>query len=79
MAVRSSGGPQREAGARGVIVGNADPNEKNAANMAMQRAVNTKEYLVKEKGIDPARVEVRTGSAGAPTVEIWFVPAGATF
>jgi outer membrane protein OmpA-like peptidoglycan-associated protein/opacity protein-like surface antigen len=70
---------QREEGARGVIVGNADPNEKNAANMAMQRAVNTKEYLVKEKGIDPARLEVRTGSGGTQTADIWVVPAGATF
>jgi hypothetical protein len=70
---------QREAGARGVIVGNADPNEKNAANMAMQRAVNTKDYLVREKGIDPARLEVRTGSGGTQTVDIWVVPAGATF
>ena len=70
---------QREAGARGVIVGNADPNEKNAPNMAKQRAVNTKEYLVKEKGIDPARLEVRTGSGGTQTADIWVVPAGATF
>ena len=70
---------QQEAGARGVIVGNADPNEMNAANMAEQRAVNTKDYLVREKGIDPGRLEVRTGSGGTQTVDIWVVPAGATF
>jgi hypothetical protein len=70
---------QREAGARGVIVGNADLNEMNAANMAEQRAVNTKDYLVREKGIDPGRLEVRTGSGGTQTVDIWVVPAGATF
>jgi hypothetical protein len=70
---------QREAGARGVIVGNAGPNEMNAANMAEQRAVNTKDYLVREKGIDPGRLEVRTGSGGTQTVDIWVVPAGATF
>ncbi|MGA2000106.1 MAG: hypothetical protein ABSG52_08940 [Terriglobales bacterium] len=70
---------QREAGARGVIVGNADPNEQDALSMAQQRAANAKDYLVREKGIDPARLEVRTGSGGTQTVDIWFVPAGATF
>lgn len=70
---------QREAGTRAVIVGNAAPNEPDAQSMAEQRAANAKDYLVREKGIDPARVEIRTGSAGTPTVEIWFVPAGATF
>jgi outer membrane protein OmpA-like peptidoglycan-associated protein len=70
---------QREAGARGVIVGNADPNEQDALSMAEQRAANAKDYLVREKGIDPARLEVRTGSGGTQTVDIWFVPAGATF
>jgi outer membrane protein OmpA-like peptidoglycan-associated protein len=70
---------QRDAGARGVIVGNADPNEKNALHMAEQRALNTKAYLVSEKGIDPGRLEVRTGNGGTQTVDIWVVPAGATF
>jgi outer membrane protein OmpA-like peptidoglycan-associated protein len=70
---------QREEGARGVIVGNADPNEEDAVKKAEQRAVNAKDYLVREKGIDPARLEVRTGSAGTQTVEVWLVPAGATF
>jgi len=70
---------QQDAGARGVIVGNADPNEADASSMAEQRAANAKDYLVRQKGIDPARLEVRTGSAGTQTVDIWFVPAGATF
>ncbi len=70
---------QREAGSRGVIVGNADPNEQNAPNMAEQRAVNTKDYLVREKGIDPGRLEIRAGSGGTQTVDIWVVPAGASF
>jgi hypothetical protein len=70
---------QREADARGVIVGNADPKERHAQKMAEQRAVNTKDYLTREKGIDPARLEVRTGSAGAKSADIWVVPAGATF
>ncbi len=47
--------------------------------MAQQRAVNTKDYLVREKGIDPSRLEVRTGSGGTQTADIWVVPPGATF
>ena len=32
-----------------------------------------------KQGIDPSRVEVRTGSAGSKTAEYWIVPPGATF
>jgi hypothetical protein len=48
--------------------------EKDAA----ERAVNTKDYLVKEKGIDPSRIKVFTGTAGDKTVTTTLVPAGAT-
>jgi hypothetical protein len=44
-----------------------------------QRAVNTKEYLVSDKGIDASRVTVATGAADSQTVENYLVPAGATF
>ncbi|MDR3774947.1 MAG: hypothetical protein P4L26_16450 [Terracidiphilus sp.] len=44
-----------------------------------QRAVNTKEYLVTEKGIDASRISVATGSTDGQTVEDYLVPAGATF
>jgi len=71
---------QREPDAKAVIVGNFDPAEgKKGRTIAEQRAVNTKAYLSKEKGIDPGRMEVRVGSAGTKTAEIWLVPAGATF
>ncbi len=70
---------QREADARAVIVGFADPKELKPATLAAQRAANAKEYLTKEKGIDPSRIETRTGSGGGMKAEIWFVPAGATF
>jgi outer membrane protein OmpA-like peptidoglycan-associated protein len=70
---------QQDPSAHIVIVGNADPNEKNAPKMAEQRANNTKDYLVREKGIDPSRIELRTGSAGTQTVDVWVVPTGATF
>ena len=82
---------QRSADASVVVVGNATSDEQNPptgkgkkkaaapANLAAQRAVNTKDYLVKEKGIDASRIQVRTGTAGAPEVENYLVPAGANF
>ena len=45
--------------------------------MAALRAVNTKAYLVGEKGIDPSRIAVATGSAEASSVEDYLVPSGA--
>jgi hypothetical protein len=55
------------------------PTEKKADTLAAQRAVNTKDYLVKEKGIDASRISVRTGTQGNKEVENYLVPAGATF
>ena len=46
--------------------------------VAALRAVNTKAYLVEEKGIDPRRIEVRKGTEDAQKVILWIVPAGAT-
>lgn len=76
---------QREPDAKAVVIGYMDPTEQKSAkrlriqDLAGQRAVNTKEYLVTEKGIDPSRIEVRTGTAGGQRAEIYLVPAGATF
>ena len=70
---------QREADARAVIVGYADTKELKSATLAAQRAANAKEYLAKEKGIDPGRIETRTGSGGGMKADIYLVPAGATF
>jgi hypothetical protein len=52
---------------------------KPVVDPAAQRAVNTKEYLVTEKGIDASRISVATGSTDGQTVEDYLVPAGATF
>jgi outer membrane protein OmpA-like peptidoglycan-associated protein len=68
---------QRDADAKAVIVGQVDTTEKGRT-LGGQRAINAKAYLVKEKGIDPARIEVRSGTGGQ-TADIWIVPAGATF
>jgi outer membrane protein OmpA-like peptidoglycan-associated protein len=70
---------QRQPDATLAIVGEADPSEKGAAKLAPARAVNTKDYLVKEKGIDPSRITVHTGSTPGQTVENYLIPSGATF
>jgi hypothetical protein len=46
---------------------------------AAQRAVNAKDYLVTEQGIDASRISVATGSTDGETVENYLVPSGATF
>jgi hypothetical protein len=44
---------------------------------AAERAVNTKDYLVTEKGIDPSRILVYTGTDEGKTVTTTLIPAGA--
>jgi|SRR5271166_764600 len=46
---------------------------------AADRAVNVKDYLVNEKGIDASRISVATGTTDAQQVETYLVPAGANF
>jgi outer membrane protein OmpA-like peptidoglycan-associated protein len=70
---------QRSTDASAVVVGSSDPTEKQAAKLAAQRAINTKDYLVKEKGIDASRVQARTGTQGGKQVQNYLVPAGANF
>ncbi len=81
---------QRSSDAKLAVVGNADSKEKEVKevkkgrkakvvkNLAADRAVNTKDYLVTEKGIDASRVSVYTGSQDAKTVTTTLIPAGAT-
>jgi hypothetical protein len=78
---------QNSADAKAVVVGESTAKEKEPkkgkhamqVDVAGERAVNTKEYLVTEKGIDPSRVSVATGTTDGQTVEDYLVPAGATF
>jgi hypothetical protein len=74
---------QRSSDAKLAVVGNnSTPKSKAAqrreAKYAAERAVNAKDYLVKEKGVDPSRVMVFTGSADTDNVSTTLVPAGAT-
>ncbi len=69
---------QRTSDAKLAIVGNAAGGEKMGSKLAAERAVNTKDYLVKEKGIDASRVSVYTGTTDGKTVTTTLIPAGAT-
>jgi outer membrane protein OmpA-like peptidoglycan-associated protein len=86
---------QKQPDAKAVVVGSSDAKEKKAAakevkralknkhvkvvDMAAERAVNAKEYLVTEKGIDASRVSVATSATDGQKSEDYLVPSGATF
>jgi hypothetical protein len=86
---------KQQADAKAVVVGEADAAEqakmakeqKYAAkhkhakveDFAAQRAVNAKDYLVTEQGIDASRISVATGMTEGQTEENYLVPAGANF
>ena len=63
---------QRSADAKLAIVGNGE------GKLAAQRAVNTKAYLVGEKGVDASRISVYTGTGSDNNVTQTLIPAGAT-
>jgi hypothetical protein len=67
----------RESDATLVVVGRHDPSETPEA--AAERTLNVKQYLTVEKGIDPARIDLRTGDATGRSVDTILVPAGATW
>jgi hypothetical protein len=60
------------------ITGNATSSEKNGRKLAPERAVNTKIYLVKEKGIDASRITVYSGTSDGATATTTLIPVGAT-
>ena len=86
---------QKQPDAKIVLVGDSDAKEKakiakeqaaakknkhiKVEDPAAQRAVNTKAYMVTEKGIDASRISVATGIADDQSVATYLVPAGANF
>jgi len=76
---------------RVVIVGHADKGERYPDVIGRKRAEAVKDYLVKERGVDEARVSVRSAGTSKPVsmgtavkeraknrrVEVIFVPEGA--
>ncbi|MDQ4123164.1 MAG: PKD domain-containing protein [Acidobacteriota bacterium] len=63
---------QNEPGSRILIVTTG----RNAA-AARRRAQFARNYLVNTRGIDPGRIDIRSGGTGADETVIWLVPAGA--
>jgi hypothetical protein len=80
---------QRTTDAKLALVGNEDAKEQKVdaklaklkhnkkPTAAASRAVNTKDYLVSEKGIDPSRIMVYTGTDDGKTVTTTLIPSGA--
>jgi outer membrane protein OmpA-like peptidoglycan-associated protein len=77
---------------RVVIVGHADARERHPEVLGRKRAEAVKTYLVKERGIEEARITARSAAASKPLdagatsaararnsrVEVMFVPEGAS-
>jgi hypothetical protein len=68
---------QREPASHLVVVGNYAGKEKPV--VAARRSMNVRQYMINEKGIDPARIDIRTGTNSGRTASNVFVPEGATF
>jgi len=62
------------------LVGTEDAKEarRSKGRVAAQRAADTKDYLVTDKGIDPSRIMLYTGTGDSQTVTTTLVPLGAT-
>ncbi len=86
---------KQQADAKAVLVGQSDDTEKattareekyaehhrraKVEHFAEQRAVNAKDYLVTEQGIDASRISVATIPTDGQAVSDYLVPAGADF
>ena len=86
---------KQQADAKAVLVGESTETEKaktakeeayaqhhkraTVEHYAAQRAVNAKNYLVTEQGIDASRITVVTSPMSGQTVQDYLVPAGANF
>jgi hypothetical protein len=67
----------RDSTSKLVIIGRHSADETPDA--AAQRDLNVQQYLVDEKGIDPSRIEMRTGGELNRSLDNVLVPVGATF
>ena len=74
---------QRDPNGKLVVVGYAEAVEvANSSDIDGQRSVNIKHYLTGgegQAGIDPARIEARTGPHGGRNAKLFFVPQDASF
>ena len=62
-----------------LVVGEAAGSSGEGEDASAQRAVNTKNYLTSEKGIDASRITVVVGNEGTKGVEEYLVPPGANY
>ena len=67
----------RDPSAKLVLVGRHSDDETPDA--AAERTLNVEQYLVLEKGVDPARIQLRTRGEPGRIVENIMLPAGASF
>jgi len=71
---------QQNPNAKLALVGTEDAKEarRSKGRVAAERAADTKDYLVTDKGIDASRIMLYTGTADSETVTTTLVPLGAT-
>jgi len=71
---------QQNPNAKLALVGTEDAKEarRSKGKVAAERAANTKDYLVTDKGIDASRIVLYTSTADSETVTTTLVPLGAT-
>ena len=86
---------KQQADAKAVIVADSNAKEKadedkaqkravhnkhvKVPNYAAQRAVNAKDYLVTDQGIDASRITTMTGTGDDQSAQDYLVPSGANF
>jgi hypothetical protein len=79
---------QQQSDAKLVIVAGSTAAEKTppkhpkkgaVVDIAAQRSVNVKDYLVKDKGIDASRISVATTATEGQQAQDYLVPSGADF
>ena len=67
---------QKNSDAQLYIIANTAPGENT--QVAGERALNARQYLTREKGVETNRIFVRTGDASGKTASTVLLPAGAT-
>ena len=77
--VGSSDAKEKAAVAKAEKAESKKKHPKPVADPAAERAVNTKAYLVTEKGIDASRIAVYTDATDAQKVSDYLIPSGASF
>lgn len=61
------------------LIGNHSADEQDGARLSAERAVHARDYLVNERQIDPARIDLRTGSDTAKSTESYLLFKGAIY